>query len=227
MDVFLNRLTAELTSEPDWIGGVPCALQLLGGCTVTTCGASARDGGQSMLVNGGRINVGGGALPLTTTPNNMTGMYRAAEIDAERFMTGEQLGFTGEGNAMGVGAWAAMVSVPVRARAVPLGAAGAPAVIVRNQPFVARWTPSAAAPGKVAVVLTVISAAMSTSLDCRFEPAVGTGTIPVTALTALPAGAGFVDVFGIDSNQTMAGTYRIQVDVTTVDDGSRTMATFQ
>jgi hypothetical protein len=221
MESFSTTLSAEFGSEPDWIGTIPCAMQLINGCTLSVCGAGSLDGGQNTALNSGRINASGSNLPVTLTPGAM-GRYAPQTVDVERFMPGEYIGISGEGSVGGVPMWMSMLSVPVRAVAVPPAA-----MIPRAQPLTVRWTPSAGAPGKVAVVLTVITPALTHSLDCRFAPATGTATIPAMTLNVLPAGSGVVDIFGVETAQVMAGAYRVQTDVITVDDGSQSPAVFQ
>lgn len=223
MPEFTTTLSAEFGSEPNWVEGLPCSAQILSGCTIRTCGAAQQDGGANTFLSSGRINISGGNLPITLQRASPTGMYAPSTVNAERFMTGDSVGFSGEGIMSGVPAWMATVSAPIRALAA--APAATPVVIARNQPYMARWTPSAGAPGKVAVILTVLGTGSITSAECRFDPAAGSGTIAPSVLALLPAGSGAVDLVGIDSTQVPAGTFQIEATVITVDDGSHVAAT--
>ena len=175
----------------------PCTVSMEGPCRMTVCPEmvpmdagmpdagmdAAVDAGPMVAPNAGTIQVSGGTLALTLTPDAMgvyppqTGTMRLwpdATTDLTiRSMLGADVPMFGA-DVTGV--------VAVTITAPPLSGE-----INRAADLPVSWTGTSAGE----VILTLFAAGAmgaSTTAECRFDPPSFTGTVPASALAAFPAG---------------------------------------
>lgn len=174
--------------------------QTMGDCKITTPGAMP-----GRAVGAGTITVSGGAgMPLTLMagPN---AAYASTDM-TERFPANSMLTIAAAGDPIGVPAFSGMVTMPGPVGlTMPMLSPTMALNIPRAMPLVLTWSGGGA--GKVEVL---IAKASFPTIQCTFNAAGATGTIPAAALMMYPANTTARMLFGASNQTTVtAGEYNI------------------
>jgi hypothetical protein len=211
----------------------PCTTRTEGACTITQCMAASADAGapdpDAGMVNSARsagvITVSGGGQMVQLTPM-ANGTYPTDTQRMSVFAPGTELTVSAAGDAMGVAAFTGTVTMPgpimVTAPTISLTA---PTTIARAQPLMVTWTGGTT--GKVSVVMAS-NASGGASVSCTYDATAGSGTVPATALMALPMGDGTIAIGGSSTREQTAGGFNVTLTASSANlVGGAGRATFQ
>jgi hypothetical protein len=148
--------------------------------------AGMEDAGMPVAPNAGVITIAGGASEMVTLTPDAMGLYPVATGTMPLWPSSDAVL-----TVMGAGAEAPMFGVSLPGPdAVALTAPAGGSIPVASD-LTVTW--SGSTPGEVVASLSA-SREGSFSLECRFEPAAGTGVIPASALMEIGVGAGFLSL---------------------------------
>jgi hypothetical protein len=199
-----------------------CAARSVGMCQVISCAGNGdagvgADAGSSNTVSAGNITVSGGmGMPIVMMPGAM-GAYSFTEM-AQRFNAGTNVMVSASGSPMGVPNFMGSVVVPAPVTVTaPLLNPLMPYPVMRSMPLEVSWT--GATTGSVRVFMAagaggIGGAAAGDSVNCIVPARGGRGTVPPEALAALPAGRGVMGVAAANTQDVMAGDFRVSIIAT-------------
>lgn len=183
-----------------------------GACAVSVCtktDAGASDAGSSDVPAGDVTITAAQTIMLTSAnsyvDNGTTLLWTA----------GQDVGVKVTGAAMGAPAWQDSFKAPsfpmVTAPAFPAGSM--PLVVDHTQPLAVTWTGASA--GDVRVTLASVGTGSSTAVVCTFPGPAGMGTVPASAMGALPLGTkGSVSINGSVVREQIVGEWTFHVGAT-------------
>lgn len=193
-------------------GTSPCTVsEPSEGCRLTACpppvmmedAGVPMDAGMPVAPNAGVITIAGGASEMVTLTPGADGLYPVATGTMALWANSDAIL-----TVMGVGADAPMFGVSLAGPdAVMLTAPAAGNVPVASD-LAVTWTGSS--PGDVVVAMSAVREG-TFSLECRFEPSAGTGTIPSSVLTAMGAGSAFLSLRSEQSRNISRNGWDISV----------------
>jgi len=176
-------------------GTSPCTVsEPSEGCRLTACpppvmvedAGVPMDAGMPVAPNAGVITVEGGAAEMVTLTPGPDGLYPVATGTMPLWASSDAIL-----TVTGVGADAPMFGVSLAGPdAVTLTAPAGGNVPVATD-LAVTWTGSS--PGDVVVAMSAVREG-TFSLECRFEPSAGMGTIPASVLGAMGAGSAFLSL---------------------------------
>ena len=193
-------------------GTSPCTVsEPSEGCRLTACpppvmmedAGVPMDAGMPVAPNAGVITIAGGASEMVTLTPGADGLYPVATGTMALWANSDAIL-----TVMGVGADPPMFGVSLAGPdAVMLTAPAAGNVPVASD-LAVTWTGSS--PGDVVVAMSAVREG-TFSLECRFEPSAGTGTIPSSVLTAMGAGSAFLSLRSEQSRNISRNGWDISV----------------
>jgi len=189
----------------------PCPLQMIDGCTLSTCPLPMAQASGTDGVSAGILTIRGGSSPLVLMPGQ-NGLYEGSETGTVP-LDGGVLQVSTSGGV--VPAFNVDVTIPEpitvtspAALATPnlLSANGlVPVTIVRSQGWTVAWTGGA---GTVEIIIQQTSSSASLVASCTFSPTAGSGVISPAVLAFFAP----TDANGSPTTSVSASTYS---DVTT------------
>lgn len=182
------------------------------GCRLTACpppmmmedaGMPEVDAGMPVAPNAGIITIAGGASEMVTLTPGPDGLYPVATGVMPLWASSDAIL-----TVMGAGAEAPMFGVTLAGPdAVTLTAPAAGSVPVASD-LAVTWTGSS--PGDVVVAMSAMREG-TFSVECRFEPSAGMGTIPASVLSAMGAGSAFLSLRAEQSRNISRSGWDISV----------------
>ncbi|MCB9616607.1 MAG: hypothetical protein H6722_29580 [Sandaracinus sp.] len=145
------------------------------------------DAGMPVAPHAGVITIGGGATETVTLTPGADGLYPAATSAAMALWPNSDAILT----VMGAGDEVPMFGVTLAGPDAVVLMAPMPGSVPVASDLAVTWTGSS--PGDVVVSMSAIREGTVT-VECRFEPSAGMGSVPTAALSAMGAGAAFVAV---------------------------------
>lgn len=182
-------------------GASTCDFRDEGPCRITDCTTEPADGGTPAYesASAGAISLAGANKPLTLVPTG-SGSYEVLSGQEKLWSGGATLSISAAGDEVPAfdanlyGAVPALLTLPV------LPPAGTPVTLSTKTPLSIAWT--GAGGGKMMAMLTrsVTSGTTRTVMvSCTFEASTGSGTVPASAMGAIPPGPdGTFQVLGGD-----------------------------
>lgn len=193
-------------------GTSPCTVsEPSEGCRLTACpppmmmedAGVPMDAGMPVAPNAGVITIAGGASEMVTLTPGDDGLYPVA--------TGTMALWPSSLSVLtvsGAGADAPMFGVSLAGPDPVMLTAPAGGNVPVASDLAVTWTGSS--PGDVVVAVSAVREG-TFSLECRFEPSAGTGTIPSSVLTAMGAGSAFLSLRSEQSRNISRNGWDISV----------------
>lgn len=215
--------------------GSACDIHEDGPCRVTDCTTQPSDAGTPTYetVGAGTIQVLGANQPLSLTPDS-GGSYTAITGQERLWSGGETLTVSASGGEVPAFQETLFAATPVTLSSPSLPAPGTPMTLSTSGPLHVAW--SGGMGGTVTAMLTrSITGATTRSvmLMCTFPATDGAGTVPASAMAAIPAGPdGTFQVLGGDTKTIEPSGWTITLQeyvpaVTQAGNVASVMATYQ
>lgn len=171
-------------------------------CVITTCpmGSTA-----PMQVSAGAITISGGTgAPIMLTPG-ANGAYMPSQVMAARWAPMDSVMVSGAGAT--VPAFTAMVNFPAQVTLTqPMVTPTTTVRIPRSASYSFRWDTTVTTGNMRVLIATAGTDGSSTGVECAFPLITGSGTVPVTVLSDLPAGSGALLLSALSETTVNAGT---------------------
>ncbi|MEA2746303.1 MAG: hypothetical protein QOI41_446 [Myxococcales bacterium] len=185
-------------------GGTLPTVTTIGSCTATVI-ATDSDAGLPAPVSGlnaGTISLAGSGTPASASlvygpVMNQPGLsgYATAKGSTAIYAAGDMLSVTGAGGPDLPGFAAQTLAAPTQVVVTAPACNGTCPDLDRTQDLVVTWTGAGA--GKVVVTFETIADTQAVIVQCKFDPAAGTGTVPAALLGKLDK-AGDPNISGIE-----------------------------
>ena len=169
--------------------GSTCDIQDDGLCRITDCTSSGTTTPSYETVSAGVLQLSGGNQPLTLTPD-ASGTYAAVTGQERLWSSGATLTVTASGADVPAFQETLYGAAPVTLTSPVLPPAGTQGVISTSTPLTVTWSGGVA--GTVLVMLSRTiqgSTTRSVTVSCTYPAADGSGTVPASAMGALPIGS--------------------------------------
>lgn len=164
----------------------------------------------SASYSAGVLTIAGATIPISLVPD-ASNTYSSLQTEGDLFVGGESLMLSAPGDQ--VPAFTAMVTAPVRPTITsPAAPTTQPLVITRSAGLTVTWGDGSTGGGSTGWVHAVVAGGpnASTEVECRFDAAAGTGTIPAELLMMVPTGdPGWYRFEGLAVDEVDAGDWAV------------------
>jgi hypothetical protein len=195
-------------------GSSTCDFRDDGPCRITDCTTEPTDGGTPAYeaASAGTVSLAGANKPLTLVPD-ASGSYAVVSGQEKLWSGGAALAISAAGDEVPAFQATLYGAVPALLTSPALPPAGTPVTLSTKTPLSIAWT--GAGGGKMMAMLTrsVTSGTTRTVMvSCSFEASAGSGTVPASAMAAIPPGPdGTFQVLGGDAKEIDASGWTVNV----------------
>ena len=195
-------------------GASTCEFRDDGPCRITDCTTEPSDGGTPAYeaASAGTVSLAGANKPLTLVPT-ASGSYDMLSGQEKLWSGGAALSISAAGDEVPAFQATLYGAVPALLTSPALPPAGTPVTLSTKTPLSIAWT--GAGGGKMMAMLTrsVTSGTTRTVMVmCTFEGSAGSGTVPASAMAAIPPGPdGTFQVLGGDAKEIDASGWTVNV----------------
>jgi hypothetical protein len=200
-DASVEALVAEAQFFPS-VAATGCVVSAVAGCTFETCPTAVE--GPGAFASAGAITVTGGGFPLELDQTD-GGEYAPLPNGGSAtalWVGGEALTVSAAGDT--VPSFVEEVAAPTQLTVLtPM-----PPILSRAAPFAFSWLGASA--GQVTVDVSEPGGATGSFLECQFDVATGTGTVPREALSQLPPGTVLLTVSTVTLTTVSPGPWLVR-----------------